>query len=718
MGERVINPIHNVFKQYRKVNLVDPYSFSKPFESTWNTENLSPGSSVTKQVKLPLVVTGSYNFTVSWGDGTSSNITAWNQAETLHTYSVAGIYTIKITGTCIGWQFNNTLDRLKILTVTTWGNLKLGTTQGSYFWGCANLNLSGVTDILDLAGVTTLQGTFASCTALTTINRINEWNTSSVTNMSTTFSKSYNFNSDIGNWNVSNVTTFIQMFECLFTTHGKFDNGGSESIGNWTLKSGVGLSTMFANTNFNRNISGWAVTGLNTSVSEMFSGCNLFNQNLGSWNVSSITNFERMFLNASNFNNGGSPSIGNWTIRTNAAVSMTQMFNASLRFNQDISSWNISRVQSANHMFSSATDFNNGLASGVAGNMFWDFTSATTVVGMFSGATSFNQNLGVLNLSNCTKLTSMFSGATKFNNGGSADINGWTLKTNAGVVMDSMFSGAILFNQPINSWNTSSVTNMASMFQNAQAFNQNLNLWNTGTVTSMSAMFVASSNVSAFNNGLASGVAGNMTWDVSNVTTMNGMFDRANSFNQNIGSWNVSKVVGFTNMFATATKFNNGGSNTINNWILNSSSNIDMSGMFFQCSIFNQPLNNWNTGRVVNTSSMFSNAVAFNQNISTWNVSNVTNMSSMFAVATAFNQDIGSWNISNVTNFSLFLPSKTPATFSTTNLDSIYNGWSSRPVKPSIVITFGTAKYTAASSAGRAILTGAPNNWVITDGGI
>ena len=31
---------------------------------------------------------------------------------------------------------------------------------------------------------------------------------------------------------------------------------------------------------------------------------------------------------------------------------------------------------------------------------------------------------------------------------------------------------------------------------------------------------------------------------------------------------------------------------------------------------------------------------------------------------------------------------------------------------------FGTAKYTAGSSAGRAILTGAPNNWNVIDGGL
>jgi hypothetical protein len=61
---------------------------------------------------------------------------------------------------------------------------------------------------------------------------------------------------------------------------------------------------------------------------------------------------------------------------------------------------------------------------------------------------------------------------------------------------------------------------------------------------------------------------------------------------------------------------------------------------------------------------------------------------------------------------------KTAATFSATNLDAIYNGWSSRAVKTPVTINFGTAKYTSASTSGRAILTGAPNNWAITDGGI
>jgi hypothetical protein len=58
----------------------------------------------------------------------------------------------------------------------------------------------------------------------------------------------------------------------------------------------------------------------------------------------------------------------------------------------------------------------------------------------------------------------------------------------------------------------------------------------------------------------------------------------------------------------------------------------------------------------------------------------------------------------------------------TTNLDSIYNGWSTKNPKTGITINFGTAKYTSGGQAGKDILTGSTMSggygWTITDGGI
>ena len=115
---------------------------------------------------------------------------------------------------------------------------------------------------------------------------------------------------------------------------------------------------------------------------------------------------------------------------------------------------------------------------------------------------------------------------------------------------------------------------------------------------------------------------------------------------------------------------------------------------------------------------MFNNTSAFNGDIGDWDVSSVTNMERMFNNASAFNQNIGDWDVNNVTNFLNFMADKTAANYSAANLNSIYNGWSSRTVQPNIEINFGTIKYTSAGQAGKDILTGASNNWTITDGGI
>jgi surface protein len=147
-----------------------------------------------------------------------------------------------------------------------------------------------------------------------------------------------------------------------------------------------------------------------------------------------------------------------------------------------------------------------------------------------------------------------------------------------------------------------------------------------------------------------------------------------------------------------------------------------MSQVFVNCTAFNQNIGNWDLSKTTATIAMFSSATSFNNNgsssINNWNVSGVTNMIGMFENATSFNQPIGSWNVSNVTFFTGFMNGKTNLNYSSANLDLIYNGWSSRPVKPSINISFGSIKYTSGSTAGRNILTNSPNLWTITDGGI
>ena len=138
--------------------------------------------------------------------------------------------------------------------------------------------------------------------------------------------------------------------------------------------------------------------------------------------------------------------------------------------------------------------------------------------------------------------------------------------------------------------------------------------------------------------------AGIDTPDLTKVTAMSGMFWGCDAFNQPLEKWDVSKVTNMFAMFNDCIAFNQ----PLEKWDV--SQVTDMSVMFRGCSAFNQPLEKWTVRQVTNMSEMFSGCRAFNQPLEKWNVSQVTNMSNMFDGCIAFNQPLEKWNVSQVTN--------------------------------------------------------------------
>jgi len=98
--------------------------------------------------------------------------------------------------------------------------------------------------------------------------------------------------------------------------------------------------------------------------------------------------------------------------------------------------------------------------------------------------------------------------------------------------MTGMFREATLFNQPIVNWDVSNVTDMLQMFMDATSFNQDIGNWDVSNVTDMLQMFRGSSS---FNQPI-------VNWDTSNVTDMSAMFLDASNFNQDLSGWCVENI--------------------------------------------------------------------------------------------------------------------------------------------------------------------------------
>jgi surface protein len=150
-------------------------------------------------------------------------------------------------------------------------------------------------------------------------------------------------------------------------------------------------------------------------LSSIFAGCQVMNEDLSNWDVSGITNFQRVFYDCFAFNQ----PLASWDV--SSATNMFGMF-LSTDFNQDISGWDVSGVGNFGWMFRQATDFNQDISG-------WNTSSATNFVEMFRRASSFDQDLGQWDVSGVTNATKMFGTATLSTANYDALLTGWNAQT-------------------------------------------------------------------------------------------------------------------------------------------------------------------------------------------------------------------------------------------------------------------------------------------------
>jgi surface protein len=238
-------------------------------------------------------------------------------------------------------------------------------------------------------------------------------------------------------------TSLVTDMKSLFVNLQSFN----QPIGNWDVSNVTNMYRIFFGSGFNQPLDSWDVSSV-TNMTEMFIRTP-FNQPIGNWDVSNVTNMTQMFSN-SQFNQ----PIGNWDV-TSVTV-MTAMFNNSL-FNQDIGNWNVRNVKDMDMMFNDSP-FNQEIGN-------WNVSSVTNMAAMFS-STPFNKPIGNWDVSRVVEMRDMFSNSQ--------------------------------FNQPIENWDVSKLINMLRMFQNSQ-FNQNISSWCVSNLNSEPENFSTSSPLTSEN---------------------------------------------------------------------------------------------------------------------------------------------------------------------------------------------------------------------------
>jgi len=226
-------------------------------------------------IYIPMDNSEEYNFDIYWENvnntainGSATNITEAtlyqiNDFDNIHAYKIEGVtigekYRIEISGNFPIFKTHYTVSAT-ILEVSQWGSAMKWKNMVSAFNNCSRLDVTA-TDTPDLSDVNSLWKMFENCYELNGENANWNWNTSTITSMSSMFVNCNKFNGDISLWDVSNVSDMTQMF---------------------------------ANSRFNRDISLWNVSNL-IHAANMFSN-SWYNHSLGNWKLTNLTNANSMF---------------------------------------------------------------------------------------------------------------------------------------------------------------------------------------------------------------------------------------------------------------------------------------------------------------------------------------------------------------------------------------------------------------------------------------
>jgi len=171
----------------------------------WTIDTTKAGSAADTFV-LPVTDKSAGSYFVDWGDGGAEEefTTIGNKS---HTYAAQGTYQIKVRGGLTSLIFNNAGDRLKLIYIDQWGNIKL-TSCNAMFYNCSNMN-SRALDSPNTRNVLSMKLMFSGCT---TFNQsLAHLYTANVTSMENMLSWCSSFKQSLATLSLASATNLSLM---------------------------------------------------------------------------------------------------------------------------------------------------------------------------------------------------------------------------------------------------------------------------------------------------------------------------------------------------------------------------------------------------------------------------------------------------------------------------------------------------------------------------
>jgi len=584
----------------------------------------------------------------------------------------------------------------KLTQVLSFGDMESLVSLSGAFSGATSL--TSVPSSIPI-NVTNLDYMFRDARAFNSPN-ISLWNVGKVTSMQYMFQMGgiSQFNQNLNSWDVSKVTNFQYMFSGGAFT---FNNGYTDAFGGalaltWNTSSAINMRDMFT---------GYAATGN-------------FNQYIGDWNVSKVTDFTNMFRSSTKFNNGAPYYITDsaplkWTLNESAVVTMPFMFYGS-PFSQDISEWNIKNVADMTFIFTiipaqltTSPKYRCGMTSTLFNRLFakWEKQNrrsntfyqtrytidASSALATLKTTWTMNGNYLVSYLPTSAdydvSFSLTYSGGPSDNgsvyrlvnvNSPQVFIGNQFIGTGEGTTTYT-FTNVTLKNYGLNNLlilNTTTPSIVDSLTIdvkqsirlqydiNSTVRTIGIPLAGTGTATiswgdaSFNSVTITN-NVSETQHTYAND--GTYTVNISGDGIRqfgNGGYDSPTNLSPAAGMSRLSSVITFGNLpilssLAGALFGSNYENNNIRVGIPSTlpSTVRDISFMFRDSYMNDSNISNWDVSGVTSMYRIFYNAEKFNQPLNTWKVGNVKNMYGIFQRAFVFNQNLDSWDVSGVTDF-------------------------------------------------------------------